>query len=105
MLGIAQKTCAPCFVCHSATCQSGVTNSPFEFGGSREPEPTWRIARCSRESYSHEPSGKGSKHDFNSSGTDGSARKATRTAHPRPYLVIYKCTYGETVGRTRGWAS
>src|SRR6266487_4825010 len=25
--------------CHSATCQSGVTHSPFGFGGSREPEP------------------------------------------------------------------
>jgi hypothetical protein len=53
---------------------------------------TRRMARCVRESYSHEPSGKG----------DGSARKATRTAHPRPYLVNYKCTYGETVGRMLG---
>ena len=63
---------------------------------------TRRMARCVRESYSHEPSGKGSKHDSNSIGTDGSARKATRTAHPRPYLVNYKCTYGETVGRMLG---
>src|SRR5262249_28728196 len=26
-------------LCHSAKCQSGVTNSPFGFGGSRELEP------------------------------------------------------------------
>src|SRR6266446_6921596 len=82
--------------CHSATCQSGVTNSPFGFGGSRKPEPNAAYGTlCAGELLARTLWQR-------LEATDGSARKATRTAHPRPYLVNYKCTYGETVGRMLG---
>jgi len=40
--------------------QSEVTHSPFGLAARVSLNQTWRIARSSRDSYSHEPSGKGS---------------------------------------------